>query len=118
MAGGIAGLTAVLLTSTVTRHELLWHSFVLEALFCATAGWWLVKLHGGMLKGLVMFGAAYLLAFFLRAAGLDPSVVFAPSDIDLVGATSGNMTSLCFLLGIGGLFGHIFEGLRAGRRAV
>ena len=78
LAGGMAGLTAVLLTVTVTRRELFWHSFLLEALLSAAAGWGLVRLHGGTLKGIVLFAAAYLLAFFLRAVGLDPSVVFAP----------------------------------------
>jgi hypothetical protein len=110
LAGGAAGLVAVVLTATVTRREIFWHSFLFETVFCAIAGHVLARLHGGHLWGVLLFSGAYLLAFGLRLMGLDPSVIFQTADIAAVGAAQGNLTSLAFLILVGGAFGHIFEG--------
>ena len=109
LAGGAAGLVAVILTATVTRREFLWHSFLFETIFCAIAGYVLVRLHEGHLWGVLLFSGAYLLAFGLRLAGLDPSVIFQTPDLATAAAAQGNLTSLAFLILIGGTFGHIFE---------
>ena len=110
LAGGAAGLVAVVLTATVTRREFFWHSFLFETVFCAIAGYVLVRLHGGHLWGVLLFSGAYLLAFLLRLAGLDPSVIFQTADLAAAAAAQGNLTSLAFLILVGGAFGHIFDG--------
>ena len=108
-AGGVAGLVAVALTATLTRRELFWHSFLIEATLCAGCGYLLARWHGGVLKGVLLFGGAYLFAFLLRALGLDPSVILMGHDLDAIGAAHGNLTSLVFLILIGGAFGHVFD---------
>jgi hypothetical protein len=107
LAGGFAGLLAVMATCGVTRKELAWHSFVWEALLCVVAGYLLARWKGGVLKGIGLFSAAYLLATLLRAMGLDPSVVFEAGDMRRIGSVTGNLTSLAVLAGVGGVLGHV-----------
>ena len=107
VAGALAGLAAVLVTCGVTRKEITWHSFLLEALLCGAAGYWLARLKGGLLKGVLLFAGAYLLATLLRAMGLDPSVVFDAGDLRRLGSVTGSLASLAALAAIGGAFGHL-----------
>jgi hypothetical protein len=109
IAGAAIGLAAVLVTVGVTRRAIFWHSFLLDALLGATAGYVLVRLNGGFMKGLLLFAGAYLLAFALRAAGLDPSVLFHYGDLRAVAAIQGNMASLSFTVAAGGLVGMILK---------
>lgn len=109
IAGAAVGLAAVAATAGLTRHALHWHSFLLESLLCAVAGRLLCRFHGGSLKGVILFGGAYLAAWAIRAVGLDPSVLFAAGDLSRYGAVQGNFTSLCCVVATGGVLGHIFE---------
>ena len=107
LAGAFAGFAAVLVTCAATRHELFWHSFLWESLLGGIAGHLLVRRAGGVITGIVLFAAAYLLATLLRAMGLDPSVIFQMNDIAMIGSIQGNMTALIAMVGAGGLLGHI-----------
>ncbi len=107
LAGAACGLGAVFTTAAATRTVILWHSFLLETVLCAAAGYALARTGGGALTGLVLFAASYLLAFGLRAFGLDPSVVFGLGDLRAAAAVQGNLVTLCFLLAAGGVIGHI-----------
>jgi len=89
IGGSSATLVAAVATAAVTRRGFFWHSFLLEALLGALAG--------------------YLLAFQIRAAGFDPSVLFAPTDLRLGAASQGHLMSLGVLIACGGLIGHIME---------
>lgn len=109
LAGGVAGLAAVLVTAGATRQAIAWHSFLLEALLGALAGYLLARWNGGVLKGLILFAGAYLFAFLLRAWGLDPGVLFAAGDLRAGAAVQGHFTSLCFLVSAGMAVGHILE---------
>ncbi|HEX5138611.1 MAG TPA: hypothetical protein VFY93_16685 [Planctomycetota bacterium] len=107
IAGAAAGLAAVAVTAGATRTALFWHSFLLEAVLGAVAGYVLARTGGGLLKGIVLFSGAYMLAFFLRASGLDPAAVFQAGDIRAAPAVQGHFTSLCFLVSAGAAMGHI-----------
>ena len=107
VAGAFAGLLAVVITCGATRQGIFWHSFLMETVLCAVAGQLLVRRDGGVLTGTILFSAAYLLATLLRAMGLDPSVVFQPSDLAMAGSVQGNMTALMMLAGAGGVLGHM-----------
>jgi hypothetical protein len=107
IAGAAAGFAAVAVTSGATRRALFWHSFLLETLLGAVAGYILARTGGGLLKGILLFSGAYMLAFFLRASGLDPSAVFLAGDIRAAPAVQGHFTSLCFLVSAGAAMGHI-----------
>jgi hypothetical protein len=109
IAGAAAGLAAVAVTAGATRTALHWHSFVLESVLGAVAGYVLARTGGGLLKGIVLFAGAYMLAFFLRASGLDPSAVFASGDLRAAPAVQGHFTSLCFLVSAGAAMGHIVQ---------
>lgn len=110
IAGAFAGFVAVLATLEGTRRALFWHSFLLETLLGALAGRLLARSGGGVLRGILLFGGSYLLAFLLRAIGLDPSVVFARGDLAGAGAVYGNFASLCLMVGVGAAVGHVVEG--------
>ena len=107
VAGAAAGLLAVAVTAGATRTALFWHSFLLESLLGAVAGYVLARTGGGLLKGILLFSGAYMLAFFLRASGFDPSAVFLAGDIRAAPAVQGHFTSLCFLVSAGAAMGHI-----------
>lgn len=107
VAGAAAGFAAVAVTAGATRQALFWHSFLLETLLGAAAGYVLARTGGGVLKGIALFAGAYMLAFFLRASGLDPSAVFASGDLRAAPAVQGHFTSLCFLVSAGAAMGHI-----------
>lgn len=107
IAGAAAGFAAVAVTAGATRTALFWHSFLLESVLGAVAGYVLARTGGGLLKGILLFSGAYMLAFFLRASGLDPSAVFASGDIRAAPAVQGHFTSLCFLVSAGAAMGHI-----------
>ncbi|MHC4956818.1 MAG: hypothetical protein ACYTGN_00485 [Planctomycetota bacterium] len=109
IAGAAIGLAAVIVTVGVTRRAIFWHSFLLDALLGAAAGYTLVRLNGGFMKGLLLFAGAYLLAFGVRALGLDPSVLFHYGDIRGAAAIQGNMASLSFTIAAGGLVGMIVQ---------
>ncbi len=110
IAGAFIGLLSVALTAGVTRRALFWHSFLLESLLCAVAGYLLARGNGGGLRGVLLFSGAYLLAFGLRATGLDPSVLFAHGDLRHAAAIQGNFMSLCLVLGCGCAIGKAIEG--------
>jgi hypothetical protein len=107
IAGAAAGFAAVAVTAGATRQALYWHSFLLESLLGAVAGYVLARTGGGLLKGILLFAGAYLLAFVLRASGLDPAAVFAWGDLRAAPAVQGHFTSLCFLVSAGAAMGHI-----------
>ncbi len=69
----------------------------------------LARRRGGVITGILLFSAAYLLATLLRALGLDPSVVFAAGDLARIGSVTGNLTALVILAAVGGVFGHLAE---------
>ncbi len=110
IAGAFVGLVAVALTAGVTRRALLWHSFLLESLLCAVAGHLLARANGGGLRGVLLFSGAYLLAFALRALGLDPMVLFSHGDLRHAAAVQGNFMSLCIVLSCGCAIGKAIEG--------
>ena len=99
----------VLVTAGVTRRAITWHSFLLEALLGALAGYILGRCHGGAMKGLLLFSGAYLLAFVLRAFGLDPAVLFYVGDMRAGAAVQGHFVSLCFLVSTGMALGHVIQ---------
>lgn len=107
IAGAAAGFLAVAVTAGATRRALFWHSFLLETLLGAVAGYVLARTGGGLLKGILLFAGAYMFAFFLRASGLDPSAVFMAGDLRAAPAVQGHFTSLCFLVSAGAAMGHI-----------
>lgn len=107
VAGAAAGFAAVAVTAGATRQAIFWHSFLLESLLGAVAGYVLARTGGGLLKGILLFAGAYMMAFFVRASGLDPAVVFASGDLRAAPAVQGHFTSLCFLVSAGAAMGHI-----------
>lgn len=109
LAGAGAGFVAVLLTAGATRRAIAWHSFLLETLLVAVAGLFVARSGGGPLRGILLFGGAYLLAFVLRALGLDPSVLFLAGDLSAAPALQGHYASLAFLVGAGAAIGHVIE---------
>jgi len=109
IGGSSATLVAAVATAAVTRRGFFWHSFLLEALLGALAGYLLARRGGGILTGVALFVGSYLLAFQIRAAGFDPSVLFAPTDLRLGAASQGHLMSLGVLIACGGLIGHIME---------
>ena len=109
-AGAAIGLVAVLATAGATRRVIVWHSFLLEAILCALAGYLLARRGGGSLNGVLLFSGAYLLAWLLRATGLDPAVLFAAGDLRRAAAVSGNLMSLCIVVSCGVAVGRVIEG--------
>jgi hypothetical protein len=109
VAGAFAGLVAVALTAVVTRRSFAWHSFLLEGILCGVAGYVLARFHGGLLKGVALLPGAYFMAWFLRASGLDPAVLFPAPDVRGALAAQGHLMTLGLLVATGGLMGHIIE---------
>jgi hypothetical protein len=66
-----------------------------------------VRRAGGVLTGVLLFSASYLVATLARAMGLDPAVIFLPSDLAMVGSIQGKMTALIAMAGTGGVLGYI-----------
>ena len=109
LAGGFIGLLSTLVTATVTRRAIFWHSFLLEAVLGALAGYLLVRLRPDPLGGVMLFGAAYMLAWLVRAIGLDPSVLFAVGDLRGAAMIQGNMVSLSLSVACGAAMGHVMR---------
>lgn len=109
IGGGVAGLVGTAVSAAVTRSAIAWHSFLLEALLCTLAGYLLARRGGGILTGALLFSGAYLLAFQLRAHGLDPGVLFNVGDLRQATATQGHLMTMSILMACGGAFGSILE---------
>ena len=109
LAGGMIGIVSTLATVSVTRRAIFWHSFLLEALLGALAGYLLMRLRPDPLGGIVLFSGAYLIAWFLRAIGLDPSVAFLIGDIRGAAMIQGNMVSLSICVACGAAMGQVMS---------
>ncbi|MHC4954244.1 MAG: hypothetical protein ACYTGZ_10160 [Planctomycetota bacterium] len=109
MAGAFVGLLSTFVTATVTRRAIFWHSYLLESLLGALAGYLLVRLRPDPLGGVILFGAAYMLAWLIRAIGFDPSVLFAVGDIGGAAMIQGNMVSLSLCVACGAAMGHVMR---------
>ena len=109
IAGGMIGLVSTLATVGVTRRAILWHSFLLETLLGALAGYLLVRLKPDPLGGVLLFSGAYLLAWLVRAMGLDPSVLFASGDLRGAAMIQGNLLSLCITISCGVAMGQVMR---------
>ena len=114
LAGALSGIFAMLLaislTVVVTRIGFYWHSFLLEFLFAAFAGYFVQRTGGGLLKGVILLPAAYGAAFLMRRMGWDPSSFLATDAILISG--HGHLLAVCCLVGCGGLVGYILESRR------
>lgn len=114
ITGALGGLfsmfLAIAITVVVTRLSFFWHSFVLEFMFAAVAGFFIQRLGGGLLKGVLFLPAAYGLAFLMRRYGWDPSTALAPDPVVIAG--HGHLLAICCLVGCGGVFGYTQEGRR------
>ena len=109
LAGGMIGIASTMTTASVTRRALFWHSFLLEALLCAAAGYLLVRLRPDPLGGILFFSGAYLLAWLLRALGLDPSVAFLVGDLRAALMIQGNVVSLSICVACGAAMGQVMR---------
>lgn len=110
IAGAMIGFLSTLVTVQVTRRALFWHSFLLETLLGAVAGYLLVRRGPDPLTGILCFAGAYLLAWLLRALGVDPSVLFAHGDLRGAAMIQGNVLSLCLSVSCGAAMGHVMGG--------
>ena len=114
IAGALRGIFAMLLaigiTVVVTRIGFYWHSFLLEFLFAAFAGYFIQRTGGGLLKGVLLLPLAYAGAFLMRKLGWDPSSLLAPEAILIAG--HGHLLAVCCLVGCGGLVGYTLESRR------
>jgi len=109
LAGAFIGLVAVITTAALTRSAIYWHSFLFETVFCAAAGYALARVHGTALWGVGLFGSAYLLAWFLRAIGLDPGLIVGGDHLQRYVAGQGNFVSLCIVVACGAAMGQIIR---------
>ncbi|MEM8883970.1 MAG: hypothetical protein AAGD14_07880 [Planctomycetota bacterium] len=109
LAGAMIGIVSTMVTAQVTRRAIFWHSFLLEALFGAIAGYVLVRRGADPLNGVVCFSVAYFAAWLLRALGLDPSVLFAAGDLRGALMIQGNFTSLCLTVACGAAVGQVMR---------
>ncbi len=109
IAGAVIGFVSTFITIEVTRRGIFWHSFLLETLFCALAGYVLVRRGADPLNGVALFGVAYLAAWLIRALGMDPSVLFAAGDIARAAMVQGNFASLCLTVSCGAGMGHVMR---------
>ena len=109
IAGAMIGFASTLATVQVTRRALFWHSFLLEAILGALAGYVLIRRGADTLNGVVVFSAAYLASWLLRALGLDPSVLFAQGDLAGAAMIQGNFLSLCLTVSCGAAMGQIMR---------
>ena len=105
IAGAMIGFVSTFVTVQVTRRAFFWHSFLLEALLGALAGYLLIRLRPDPLGGILLFSGAYLIAWFLRAIGLDPSVAFLIGDIRGAAMIQGNVVSLSICVACGAAMG-------------
>jgi cation transporter-like permease len=111
LGGLFSMLLAIVITVVVTRlSPFYWHSFVLEFLFAAVAGFVIQRSGGGLLKGVFLLPAAYGAAFLMRRYGWDPSSWLAPDPALIAG--HGHLLAICCLVGCGGVFGYTQEGRR------
>jgi hypothetical protein len=106
-SGVVAMLIAIAITVIVTRVGFYWHSFLLEFLFSAFAGYVMQRSGGGLLRGVVLLPLAYGAAFLMRRYGWDPSSALAPDAILISG--HGHLLAVCILVGCGGLTGYVLE---------
>ncbi|MHC4939255.1 MAG: hypothetical protein ACYTHK_09830 [Planctomycetota bacterium] len=109
IAGSMIGLASTLATAQFTRQAIFWHSYLLETLFCALAGYVLIRRGPDPLTGVICFGAAYMAAWLIRAIGLDPSVLFHYGDLRGVGMIQGNLLSLTLTVSCGAAMGHVMS---------
>jgi len=109
LAGAAVGFVSTLATAQFTRRAIFWHSFLLESLLGALAGWILVRRGPDPLTGILCFAGAYLLAWFVRAMGLDPSVLFAHGDLRGAAMIQGNVLSLCLSISSGAAMGQVMQ---------
>ena len=109
IAGGMIGIVSTLVTATVTRRAIFWHSFLLEGLLGALAGYLLLRLRPDPLGGVLLFSGAYLLAWLVRAIGLDPSVAFLVGDLRGALMIQGNVVSLCLCIACGAAMGQVMR---------
>ena len=109
-SGIFAMLVAIAITVVVTRIGFYWHSFLLEFLFAAFAGYLIQRTGGGLLRGVLLLPLAYGAAFLMRRYGWDPSTALAPDPILIAG--HGHLLAVCILVGCGGLTGYTLEGRR------
>lgn len=109
IAGAMIGFVSTLATIRFTRHALFWHSFLLESLFGAVAGYVLVRRGADPLTGIVCFSVAYMAAWLIRAMGMDPSVLFAHGDLRGAAMIQGNLLSLCLTVSCGSAMGHVMS---------
>jgi hypothetical protein len=107
LTGVIAMVIAIAITVVVTRIGFYWHSFLLEFLFSAFAGYVMQRSGGGLLRGVVLLPLAYGAAFLMRRYGWDPSSALAPDAILISG--HGHLLAVCILVGCGGLTGYVLE---------
>ena len=110
IAGALVGFVSTLATVQVTRRALFWHSFLLETVLGAIAGYVLVRRGPDPLTGILCFAGAYMLAWLVRALGVDPSVLFAHGDIRGAAMIQGNFLSLCLTVSCGAAMGHVMGG--------
>ncbi len=107
LAGVLAMVVAIAITVVVTRIGFYWHSFLLEFLFAAFAGYFIQRTDGGLLKGVMLLPLAYGAAFLMRRFGWDPSGWLAPDAILIAG--HGHLLAVCCLVGCGGISGYVLE---------
>jgi hypothetical protein len=110
LSGVFAMLVAIAITVVVTRIGFYWHSFLLEFLFAAFAGYFIQRTGGGLLRGVVLLPLAYGAAFLMRRFGWDPSSLLAPDAILIAG--HGHLLAVCILVGCGGVSGYVLESRR------
>jgi hypothetical protein len=109
-SGVFAMLVAIGVTVVVTRIGFYWHSFLLEFIFAAFAGYLIQRSGGGLLKGVMLLPLAYGAAFMMRRMGWDPSSMLAPQSILISG--HGHLLAVCCLVGCGGVSGYVLESRR------
>lgn len=111
ITGALSGIFAMLIpiavTVVVTRIGFYWHSFLLEFMFAAFAGYFIQRSGGGLLKGVLLLPLAYGSAFLMRRLGWDPSSWLAPDAVLIAG--HGHLLAVCCLVGCGGLSGYALE---------
>jgi len=114
ISGALSGIFAMLIaigvTVVVTRIGFYWHSFLLEFLFAAFAGYFVQRTGGGLLKGVLLLPLSYGAAFLMRRMGWDPSTMLAPDSILITGY--GHLLAVCCLVGCGGVTGYVLESRR------
>jgi hypothetical protein len=113
LGGAGAMLVAIAITVVVTQLKFYWHSFLLEMLLAAFAGYFLLRSGGGLLKGVFLLPLAYGGAYTLRQMGWDPAEMLAAKDAAVLIEGHGHLLAACCLVGFGGLLGYVFEARRS-----